>query len=179
MISDIIVIVKREMAAYRPPLGSGRGALDELDARAIEQLGCRLPASYLEFLSLMDGFYVSSMQLFGSHQHPLILERGGAESNVLIEDVVEANLELRIEYPALRDSIMLTSDSGFRGWESTRGIWYRMYAGDRSRTYRNFGELLADGLWEVGVDIRGLMPRDFEFSSRDANGNKVYGERAR
>ena len=178
MLSEFVELIEQDMrgGGYEPMPPASPAEIAELERRAAKALGHDLPEEYLEFLSLMDGFYISSMQLFASRKRPLKLENGDEDSNVWIDDVVDMNLELRAERMEHEHLISLAYDQMLRGWDSVARQWYsREHVRGRHRIYRNFEELLADGLWDVGVDVRHLVPSDFEFSSSDDNGLTLHG----
>jgi hypothetical protein len=181
VLSDFIPLIEAEIRSggYRPMPAAQRAEVEALRQRSIDQLGHELPNAYLEFISLMDGFYISSMQLFASTKRTLVLESGEEDESTWVDDVIGMNLELRADRMEHESLISLVYDQMLRGWDPVAREWYaREHVRGRHRTYRNFEELLADGLMDVGVDTRSLVPMDFAYSSFDDAGNRVFGTRS-
>src|SRR4051794_29452640 len=154
MILDFARLVEQEVreSGYRPMPPVGSVEIAELQRRSVDQLGFPLPDDYLEFISSSDGFYISSMQLFASQQRPLVFLDGKEDSSVSVDNVIKMNLEFREDRMEHENLISLVYDQMLRGWDPVAREWYsREHVRGKHRTYGSYEELLADGLWDVGV----------------------------
>ena len=80
--------------------------------------------------------------------------------------------------PGFDDGLVLAYGPALRGWDPTESSWFMcLEDGDRVRNYDCFEELLADALYESNLDVRHIMPPEFEFSSLDADDHAVFGSR--
>src|SRR5688572_7256002 len=117
-----IVLTEAERSGYDPVPPVTPAELQALSARAIDRLGTALPEPYLAFLAITDGFYVRGMQLYSSHERPLVRSNGTEHPGVRIDDVIQMTLELREDpLDPSQHLIFLARDSADRGWDPVKG----------------------------------------------------------